>query len=70
MSAPIGPVKLTVVAAGKLKDAALVALCSDYLRRVQPFFGVEVVEVRDIQSIRAHWTRHDGPRILLDERGE
>lgn len=62
--------KLTVVAAGRLKDAALVALCADYLRRAQPFFTIEVVEVRDITAIRAHWTRHDGPRILLDERGE
>jgi 23S rRNA (pseudouridine1915-N3)-methyltransferase len=63
-------VKLTVVAAGKLKDTALVALCADYLRRVQSFLSVDVAEVRDMQAIRAHWSRHDGPRILLDERGE
>lgn len=62
--------KLSVVAAGRLKDTALVALCSDYSRRVQPFLSVEVLEVRDLQAIRNHWTRHEGPRILLDERGE
>lgn len=62
--------KVSVVAAGKLKDTALIALCADYLRRVQPFVSVEVVEVRDIAAIRAHWTRHEGARILLDERGE
>lgn len=62
--------KISVVAAGKLKDTALVALCADYLRRVQPFVTVEVLEVRDLAAIRAHWTRHEGARVLLDERGE
>lgn len=62
--------KLTIVAAGKLKDTALIALCSDYLRRAQPFVPLEVVEVRDMPGVRAHWSRHDGPRVLLDERGE
>lgn len=62
--------KLTIVAAGKLRDNALVALCADYLRRAQPFLAVEVVEVRDLPAIRAHWSKHEGPRILLDERGE
>ena len=58
--------KLTIVAAGKLKDAALVALCSDYLRRAQPYVQLDVIEVRDLPGLRAHWSRHDGPRILLD----
>lgn len=62
--------KLSVVAAGKLKDTALVALCADYLRRVQPFLAVDVIEVRDMPAIRAHWSRLDGARVLLDERGE
>jgi len=64
--------RLAVVAAGKLKDAGLQSLCGEYLRRVQPFAPLEVVEVRDAAGLRAHWSRHAAPvrRVLLDERGE
>lgn len=69
-----GGLRLTVVAAGKLRDAGLTALCAEYLRRAQPFAPVDLVEVRDAAGLRAHWARPAGPggqvRVLLDERGE
>lgn len=64
--------RLALVAAGKLKDAGLQSLCAEYLRRIQPFAPLELVEVRDAAALRAHWGRHAAPtqRVLLDERGE
>ena len=64
--------RLALVAAGKLKDAGLQSLCAEYLRRIQPFAPLEVVEVRDAAGLRAHWCRHASPtiRVLLDEQGE
>lgn len=65
--------RLAVVAAGKLRDAGLQALCDDYGKRIQPFSPLEVVEVRDAAGLRTRWTRAAGPavvRVLLDERGE
>jgi 23S rRNA (pseudouridine1915-N3)-methyltransferase len=64
--------RLALVAAGKLKDAGLQSLCAEYLRRIQPFAPLEVVEVRDAAALRAHWGKHAAPtmRVLLDERGE
>ena len=65
--------RLALVAAGKLRDAGLQALCDDYGKRIQPFAPLEVVEVRDAAGLRARWARAAGPgvvRVLLDERGE
>lgn len=65
--------RLAVVAAGKLRDAGLQALCDDYTRRIQPFAPLEHLEVRDAAGLRTRWndrTRGLGPRVLLDERGE
>ena len=65
--------RVAVVAAGKLRDAGLQALCDDYSRRIQPFAPLEVVEVRDAAGLRTRWsdrTRGLGTRVLLDERGE
>ncbi len=65
--------RLAVVAAGKLRDAGLQALCDDYSRRIQPFAPLESVELRDAAGLRARWSDRKqgvGPRVLLDERGE
>lgn len=65
--------RLALVAAGKLKDAGLQSLCAEYLRRIQPFAPLEVVEVRDAAGLRTRWSdraRGVGTRVLLDERGE
>jgi len=37
--------KITILATGKCKDKALVGLTAEYLKRVQPFLRVELVEV-------------------------
>lgn len=64
--------RLAVVAAGKLRDAGLQALCADYCKRIQPFAPLELIECRDLAGVRAQWARGDGPvvSVLLDERGE
>ena len=64
--------RVAVLAAGKLRDAGLQALCSEYLRRSQPFCPLDLIECRDLAAVRTHWTRGDGPtvQVLLDERGE
>jgi 23S rRNA (pseudouridine1915-N3)-methyltransferase len=64
--------RLAVLAAGKLRDAGLQALCDDYARRIRPYAALELTECRDLAALRAHWTRGDGPlvQVLLDERGE
>jgi 23S rRNA (pseudouridine1915-N3)-methyltransferase len=71
--------RLAVVAAGKLRDAGLQALCDEYLRRARAFAPLELVEVRDAAALRSHGlqdrSRGTGPggqvlRVLLDERGE
>lgn len=64
--------RLAVVAAGKLRDAGLQALCAEYARRIQPYCPLDLVECRDIAGVRAQWARGDGPvvSVLLDERGE
>lgn len=64
--------RLAVLAAGKLRDAGLTALCDEYLRRSRPYATVDLIECRDLPALRAHWARSDGPvvSVLLDERGE
>lgn len=64
--------RLTVLAAGKLRDAGLQAMCAEYVKRTRPFCPLDVVECRDLAALRAQWARSDGPTIsvLLDERGE
>lgn len=65
--------RLTVLAAGKLRDAGLQAMCAEYVRRSQPYGALELIECRDLAAVRAHWTRGgDGPSVsvLFDERGD
>jgi 23S rRNA (pseudouridine1915-N3)-methyltransferase len=63
--------RLAVVAAGKLKDPGLQALCAEYTRRIQPYCPLELIECRDLAGVRAQWARGDAAvSVLFDERGE
>lgn len=38
---------IRILAAGKVKDKRLAALCQDYERRIVPMAGLEIVQVKD-----------------------
>lgn len=61
---------LRVLAIGRLKDARLVGLCDEYVKRSRSMVPIERVECR---NEREQWQRAgEGgmPVVLLDERGE
>ena len=45
--------KFTVVAVGKLKERFWAEACAEYLKRLQPYAKVSVVEVADVDPARA-----------------
>ena len=45
--------KITVVAAGKLKEKFWVAACDEYLKRRRPYAKVTVAEIPDVDPARA-----------------
>lgn len=64
--------KLTVLAAGKLREAWVREGCDEYLKRLRRHLSVEVVEVRDAASLapRVPAKTHGNHRLVaLDERG-
>ena len=60
---------LRVLAVGKLKQPGLEALLDDYCKRSRSLLPVELSWLRDMDALRARAQR-DGPRVVLDERGE
>ena len=63
--------QLEVIAVGKLKDRGLEQLCATYVKRVQPYARVCVVEVKTADALRKRLaTIRGGATVLLDERGE
>lgn len=62
---------IEVIAIGKLKDRGLEQLCATYVKRVQPFAKVSVVEARSTAALRKRLASlHGGATVLLDERGQ
>lgn len=59
--------KITVVAAGKLKDKALRALCDDYLARIRRYVTTIEVETRDEKDLAARVP--PGARLVALEVG-
>jgi 23S rRNA (pseudouridine1915-N3)-methyltransferase len=46
-------IRITVVAVGKLKEKFWTAACSEYLKRLQAYAKVSVIEIADIDPARA-----------------
>lgn len=62
--------EIHVIAVGKLKDEPIRSACDEYLKRVRPFFRVNVTEVRDLRALRDRAGKTGGHRVLMDERGD
>jgi len=60
--------RLRILAVGKLKQPGLEALVADYCKRARTLLPIELVHVRAHKSIADK--RSEGPRVVLDERGE
>lgn len=62
---------IEVIAVGKLKDRGLEQLCATYVKRVQPFAKVTVVEAKNTEAVRKRLASlRGGATVLLDERGQ
>lgn len=57
-----------IIAVGRLRDAALAALCADYYRRCRRTLQISEREVRDTRALERA-VPDDGLVIALDERG-
>jgi len=60
----------TVIAVGKLKDAGLEALCTQYVKRSRTLVPIVREVTRDAASSWERATKAGGPTVVLDERGE
>lgn len=61
--------RLVVTAVGKLRDAALVGLCDEYVKRSRPFVPIERTHVASRSALWSRRDRNGGRVVLLDERG-
>ena len=57
--------KFTVVAVGKLKERFWADACAEYLKRLQPYAKTRVVEVPDVDPVRA-----GGDAAAVEREGE
>ncbi|PRP93410.1 Ribosomal RNA large subunit methyltransferase H [Enhygromyxa salina] len=63
--------RLRILAVGKLKQAGLEALVSDYSKRSRSLLPIELVHLRELAIVRQRaQPSTEGPRVVLDERGE
>src|SRR5262249_56623242 len=62
------PLKITIVAVGRMKERALADACEEYLKRVRRVVPCELYEVRAADDLIARCPPR-AERCLLDERG-
>lgn len=62
--------KAEILAIGKCRDKAIVALVDEYLKRLQKNLPTTVVECKDEADLQAKLKQHkNGIKVVLDERG-
>lgn len=61
--------RVHVLSVGKLKDAAVLALCDEYQKRSRPLHPIERHEARDLDAAWRVAAKLGGPIVALDERG-
>ena len=63
--------KAEILAIGKCRDKAIIALVNEYLKRLQKTLPTTVVECKNEADLQAKLKRNKGGiSVILDERGE